>query len=86
MNTAKKKDMVVAIHLSKLLAHEDIAKHVIKVVHPHTVTVEYNSRTVMGTERWDLTWPGETYEARKVALQSAVGALTRHGYRIEPRP
>lgn len=86
MNTAKKKDMVVAIDVSKLLAHEDVAKHVIKIVHPHTVTVEYNSRTIMGTERWDLTLPGETYEARKVALQPAISALARHGYRIEPRP
>lgn len=86
MNTAKKKDMMVAIHLSKLLAHKDVAKHVIKIVHPHTVTVEFNSVTITGTERWDLTWPGETYEARKVALKSAVDALIDQGYKIEPRP
>ena len=86
MNTTKEKDMVVAIHLSKLLVHEEFAKHVITIVHPHTVTVEFNSRSNTGTERWDLTWPGETYEARKVALQSAVGALTSQGYGIEDRP
>lgn len=86
MNTAKDKDMGVALHLSKLLADKGVAKHVIEIVGQHAATAEFNSRSNTGTERWDLTWPGETREARKAAVQLAGAALIDHGYRILPRP
>lgn len=86
MNTAKDIDMDVAIHLSKLLVHKGVAKHVIEIVGQYATTVEFNSRSNTGTERWDLTWSGETYEARKATLQLATAALIDHGYRILPRP
>lgn len=79
MNTAKHVDMDVTLNLSKILVDKAVAKHVIEIVSRHATTAELNSRSITGTERWDLTWPGETYEARKAALQWAVGALTSQG-------
>lgn len=86
MTAANDIDMVVALHLSKVLVDKVVAKHVIEIVGRHATTVELNSRSITGTQRWDVTWPGETYEARKAALQSAVDALIDQGYKIEPRP
>lgn len=86
MNAATDIDMDVALHLSKLLVDRGVAKHVIEIVGRHATTAEFNSRSNTGTERWDVTWPGETYEARKVAVQVASAALIDHGYRIRPRP
>lgn len=86
MNTAKVIDMEVALNLSKLLVHKDAAKHVIEIVNRHATTAESNSRSITGTERWDLTWPGETYEARKAALQLTADALIDHGYKVSRRP
>lgn len=86
MNTAKDNDMDVALHLSKLLVDKGVAKHVIEIVGQHATTAEFNSQSNTGTERWNLTWPGETHEARKAAVQLATAALIDHGYRIDPRP
>jgi hypothetical protein len=77
--------MDVALHLSKLLVDKGVAKHVIEIVSRSATTAEFNSRSNR-TERWDLTWPGETHEARKAAVQLATAALIDHGYRVDPRP
>ncbi|RAX15346.1 hypothetical protein DC347_17930 [Pseudarthrobacter sp. AG30] len=86
MNTAKDKDMDVALNLSKLLVNESVANDVIEIVGRYATSAEFNSRANTGTKRWDLTWPGETREAQKEAVQSAAAELTDHGYRILPRP
>lgn len=86
MTVAKDIDMVVALHLSKLLVDKVVAKHVIEIVGWHAATAEFNSRSIAGTERWDLTWPGETYEVRKAAVQLATDALTDDGYNVSSRP
>lgn len=86
MTAANDIDMVVALHLSKVLVDKVVAKHVIEIVGRHATTAKFNSRSITGTQRWDVTWPGETYEARKAALQSATDALTAEGYEISSRP
>lgn len=86
MNAAKDIDMEVALNLSKLLVHKDAARHVIEIVNRHATTVKFNSQSITGTERWDLTWPGETHEARKAPLQLTADVLADHGYKVRRRP